>query len=293
MKIASFISFVCEPHTIEALFKQIGQESQINWSDTLQTVELLLETPDYTLFTDGLRSKGVQYDERFCKLYSDDELLAAEFLRMKSGYYWGYPQPENKYEQLCYDHSSACPKCGNGAKRMKPFVLKAAPKLRKVDMVTLNWVLQDIVSVRLVNVIKEEKLTGCAFWPLIMRRTKQPIQGWKELVYENELPPMSSRTVFPIVANEPIEDKLRAEMEQHGISNPPLCECGRLGRSVPDTICYDRKDIGQFADFNRTHEWLGGGYTTYQCHIVSSCVYRLFHKNSIRHASFEPVRIIG
>lgn len=288
MRLDSYMTFVDMLKETKDAFKLIGREDKFNESDTLQAIELDTGSEEYKIFLNELGKKKIKYDERFQKKFSESELKEAEYLKLFIGNYWGYPQPEDRYRKLCFDVSSACPKCGNGAKQIKPFMLREPlPKNKKIEIRLLNWVFEYIITDRIAGLIKDRGFTGCEIWPLINFKTKKEILGWKQLYFSHEVPPMSPKTNIPLVPRgDPTIE------EQFGIRNPTLCECGKLGRNIPDVIYYDEKDINKFCDFNKSHEWLAGGYTTYQIEIISNRVYQFFLEQKIKNMSLiEPVLI--
>jgi hypothetical protein len=54
-------------------------------------------------------------------------------------------------------------------------------------------------------------------------------------------------------------------------------------------VHYWAKDKAVFQDFNKSHEWLGGGATTYQRKIISRKVFEILHAEKIKNLRVEPV----
>jgi len=242
---------------------------------------------------DEFKKSNVDYLELREWEFSEEELRNAEYLDMHPAGYWGYPQPESSYQEKSYDLSTACskPRCGRGARQIKPFFIKGIPKFGKNDILAINWEYEFLITDRLKTLIKGESLTGAEFWPLFNLRKPDPIKGFHQLYVKNELPPMSSNSKL----TRPTADGI------------PLCSCDfswTLPRfhpsgpvspaAVSDPVCppvYNRKSLENAMDFNKTAEFLGAAWGGTQNTIVSRRVFELFAKNNIRQVKFKPIII--
>jgi len=285
MKIISYITFWDEDCISQTIYETIGKGNQFNSSDKMQVIELDTAKEDYKLFTSELKKKKIDFEERHTKVYSSEELLTAKFLKFVICNYWGYPQPENSYLEVCYDTASSCPKCHNGAKQINPLMLKGGgPKSGKSEIRRINWCFEYIITTRLADIIQQAKFSGCEIWPVIDYKTKKESPDWKQLYFSHEVPLMSKKTSFPVVSED---DEI---LKEFGIEKTSLCECGKFGRNIPDEIYYQKEDISKFCDFNKSHEWLGGGATTYQVTMVSSNVYKFLLEQEIKPLElFAPI----
>lgn len=288
MRVHSHITFSAGLEESQAMLRAIGHEKDLDSSMRLQAVNLFTDSREYEILMTELRNRGIKYHELLRKEFTPAELGAAEFLWMISGDPWGYPEPQAPpgYRQLCYDLSTACPMCGNGARQRAPFMLKKAPPSRR-EWWMLNWVFEYLVTDRIADLVRQRGFTGCEFWPLLHYKKKVEISGWKQLVITHELPPMSARTELPIVDQEPNPEleKLFGEASK----NPSPCPCGKRGRNLPDTMYYDREHMACFKDFNKSAEWLGGGATTWQMKIISQRVFRFLREQRLDTALFTPI----
>lgn len=55
-----------------------------------------------------------------------------------------YPQPENDYEELTYELSKHCSKCGIGKNQVNSFRLKREPKWGRRSFFQVNWVFDEL-----------------------------------------------------------------------------------------------------------------------------------------------------
>jgi len=281
MRIKSDIGFRIEdPEIAWEILGNLGLN--VNYEHPYQNAVLFNDDQKYELLINRLKKKDIHYSEIFELVFDDDELEKAEFYDMGPAGYWGYPQPMDDfgYVKESYDESVACPICWNGAKQVRPFLIKGKPKFGRNDILAINWEFEFLITERLKSLIEGEGLTGAEFWPLLDYKKRTPIEGFHQLCVKNELPPMSPNTEF--------------ETDDLG-SNPKIklpCPCNKIGRNLAvHQMRYKKNDIVKAKDFNKTQEWIGGTYHTTQWTVVSKRVYRLFKKNNIKRVKFAPIII--
>lgn len=281
MKIKSNIGFRIEDP--EIAWKILGDLGlNVNYEHPYQTALLFKDDPKYELLINRLVKKNIQYSEIFEMFFDDDELDKAEYYYLGLAGYWGYPQPMDEFEYLkeSYDESAACPICGNGAKQVRPFLIKGKPKFGRNDILAINWEFEFLITEKLKALIEKEELTGVEFWPLLDYKKRTSVEGFHQLYVTNELPPMSPNMEF--------------ETDDLG-PNPKIklpCPCNKIGRNLAvHQMRYKRNDIEKAKDFNKTHEWIGGTYHTTQWTVVSKRVYQLFKKNNIKRVKFAPILV--
>ena len=246
----------------------------------IQTVDIAIDDERLEPFVENLRKRGTSYTALRHISFDENDLQAAEYLQMSAEVQWGYPQPEDDYESVSYDSSTKCDKCGQGALQNRPFLLKSRPSFSKNDILSMFWTYEFLVTARFREVVEDAGLTGAEFWPLLKYSkggSSRQIHEAYQLHVTNELPPMSVNTQF-----EAVEFPSGAEE----------CQCGKLGRNLKgEPMIFKYGALSDAKDFNKTHEWLGGGYGTTQWKVVSREVYRLFSEGKIRGAVFEPALI--
>jgi len=232
----------------------------------------------YQILMEEMKSMGIHFNEEKRRVYETEELEAAKFFHMVPRAQWGYPEPQDDYEQKYFDSATACRICGTGAKQIHPLSVAGTPRFGRGDIVATFWIYEFLVTDRLRNIIAEANLTGMEFWPIIAfsgREQERALNGCWQLHIVNELHSMSPTTKFPSV-------KLPRGARP--------CQCGRIGRNIPEEpLRYRRLDLECAKDFNKSSEWLGGGLDTAQLKIVSRRVYDLFIKNKVRGVDFEPI----
>jgi len=278
MKIQTRITFTIEDRKkAERILDSL--DLPINEKSNTYAVILLVDDDKYRLLTNELSNRSIHFLELCEMTFNQDELNEAEFLRMAPAGYWGYPQPENDfgYQQESYDKSSECSFCGSGAKQIKPFLVKSQPKFGMNDILAINWEYEFLITLKLKSLLEDAELTGVEFWSILNFKKRKTITDYYQLYITNELPCISPRTEFEIVNFERVKIP---------------CPCGKIGRNLSThQIIYKQRDLNNAKDFNKTHEWLGGGYGTTQWKIVSNRVYQLFRDHNIKRVKFEPILI--
>lgn len=245
---------------------------------------VILQTNDkkYESLKHRLSELDIHYTEEIMPVFDEEEMENAEYYHLAPRVQGGYPEPQSDYAREAHDTSFACSDCGKGYVQNHPYALRVPPRFGKNDVMAMFWTYELLVTDRLRQLIEEAELSGTEFWPVLRYSgdaAYEPMGGIHQLFVSSTLPPMSKRTVFPLV------DRLPSK------KNP--CSCGRLGRNIPVQLRYDRKNLDCAEDFNRTHEWLGGGLDTVPLKVVSRATYDLFIKHKIRGVDFEPVLIEG
>ncbi|CAN5839311.1 hypothetical protein BH10BAC2_BH10BAC2_34650 [soil metagenome] len=76
-------------------------------------------------------------------IYTEEEFIKSKVLGMVGDWHYGYPQPENDYEDLCYDLTDYCKECGIGAKQVKPLRITGEPKWGRRQIFQLNWIFDE------------------------------------------------------------------------------------------------------------------------------------------------------
>lgn len=258
-----------------AILEPLGIKPETRPRVNIQSAILFVDQPEYEQLTSVLTHRGIHYTELKDLVFSSEELNNARFLEMKPAGYWGYPQPEDGFKDESFDPTQQCTSCGRGLLQNRPLLVKGTPRLGRNDILALNWVFEFVVTQRLRDLIVEKGLTGAEFWNLVDYRSRTPIGGFYQLHVNGRLRPMSTSTEFEV-----IEDSHRKKCP-HPILNLRLHQ-----------MKYSEEDLASAEDFNKTCEWLGGGwFGQTQWTVVSARVFQLFRMHNIKKVGFRPVMI--
>lgn len=280
MRVVLRLTFGARRDVAKEILEPLG--FRVSQRSDLQVLRIPVDEHRYRLLASELKKRGIHFSSTKELEFDADEVQVAELLQVVEDAQWGYPQPEDNYKRESYDLSTACSKCGEGARQVKPFMVKNRPNFGRNDIVAMFWTYELLVTERVRRLVEDAGLTGVEFWPLLKYRRSgrfEHIEGAYQLFFVNELPPMSQNTRFQTIA---IARAKRASP----------CDCGRLGLNLQgEQMRYRREDLEGAMDFNRTHEWLGGGFGTTQWKVVSHRVFELFAKNRIKGIKFQPIVI--
>lgn len=207
-------------------------------------------------------------------VFTDQEILDAEWLRLVPRFEQGYPQPEEgmAWKRLVYDHE--CPKCGVGYRQKAPFRLAKEPSLAKHDFMTLYWAYSVFCTPRVLRALESAGIRGYEAWRPIIHRSGEP----SEAVYQ---------LVVPRVAQAGLarEDKLQPERCWR-------CLTTKYRSHLRGYMHLRREALHHDVDMQLTHEWFGsGGFGGYREVLVSNRVARLILTNRWRGVALKPVEL--
>ena len=213
-------------------------------------------------------------------IFTKQELKEAEWLRVRSKWHNGYPQPESAhgYHEITYDTSQLCQKCGAGLVQKDSFRLTKAPKWGARHFFSLNWVSDELFVDDTARVILEgSSLTGFHFLPVKNKRGTEELSGVQQLSIEEIAAP-------GIVTGGRDIDEVNT-----------CAVCGRT-KYHPTGIgmhSFRREALNGMPDIGRTHEEWGWGAGADRIILISQQMYRLIVDNRLdRSLVFEPIQLI-
>ncbi len=213
-------------------------------------------------------------------VFSQEELLQAQWLRIRSCWHVGYPQPEGnfKYETITYSCENHCKECGIGLEQIAPFRIKNAPRWTSRHFMMLNWVSDELFLDDTAKAILEDaSLTGISFGEVQNKNGSAIVPG----VYQLKVQPLPNEGLIP---------------ERSPIRSTIVCEkCGATRYHPHGVGKYTfRKEIFDDApDIVKTAELFGWGHSSARLILIRQCVYRLLvEKKLIRDLEFSPIDLL-
>jgi hypothetical protein len=206
-------------------------------------------------------------------IFTSEETLNAEWIRLIPMFEQGYPQPEEGWEQIAYE--SECSKCGAGYRQKTPFRLTKEPRLGKHDFLCLYWTYTLFCTSKVLEVLQTHQIRGYAVWEAIIHRTNQPSK-------------IVSQLVFPSVASPGLAeaDKLQPE-------TCPECGITKYASHLRGYMHLKREALETDVDVLQTHEWFGsGGHMGFREILISNRLARLFLDQGWRGIALKPVEVI-
>ncbi len=211
------------------------------------------------------KNAGNMYDT----IFTDSEILDAEWVRLMPVFERGYPQPKKPWGQINFENE--CPKCLAGYRQKAPFRLKGEPRLGKNDFLQLYWTFTLFCTQKVLKVLQENKIKGYEVWPAIIHKINQPSN-------------IVSQLVFPHVAAPALadEDKLRPEI-------CPVCGITTYAYHKRGYMHLQRESLAKDVDCQLTYEWFGTGFREF---LVSHSFAKLIIDNKWRGVRLKPVKLI-
>ena len=183
-------------------------------------------------------------------LFTTEEILAAEWVRLIPAFQRGYPQPESTWVENPTNFRQLCPKCGMEIQEA-PFRIKGEPNMRKHDFMSLIWTWSLFATRRVIRDFQKAGFTGFEPWDVFVNA-----KGKKSEVIQQ---------VHVSSAAEP------AYLEER--TNAVRCEqCGTI-KHKPHRVgpMLFRADAfaGVSADFLLTGDWFGDGKAAFREILIS------------------------
>lgn len=225
-------------------------------------------------------SKYARENDFFCMsetIFSKEELLSAEWLRVRSAFRFGYPQPEGafEYENITYSRKDYCKNCASGLVQVDSFRMKKAPKWGKRNFLELNWVGDELfISGIAKKILEEAQITGIDFCGV----KNKPGTEFFDDIHQLLVPDLLDYGM--IEERSPIR----------GFEVCPYCNVKKYVPSGRGMFVY-RKDCFENApDVVKTSECFGSGHYISRMIFVRQKVYRIITENKLDRALvFEPI----
>ncbi len=157
---------ICFGNSKESPLLDFLQKNNIPYEDvgSFYVFDIFESSPHWPEIEKIVTDFGIFYnsDTRFTK----KELAAAQWLKVRSIWHNGYPQPVGafEYRRITYTEENYCPECGRGLRQVAPFRLSAAPKWGRRHIFSLNWVPEELFVDDIArNILEASDHTGFHF----------------------------------------------------------------------------------------------------------------------------------
>lgn len=251
-----------------------------NLGDTVKVVKIEKNDPRFNAIGE-LQKKARENNDLFftCfdyrRSYTETEINNAKWFQIFQTRHF---EPAGEECGTIYDESSACPVCGSGAKQLSPLKLRRS-SIPKADMaVTIAWGDETIVSERFVKMVKDNKLKGLNFEPVISSANRGQKLNYYQIRPQFYLD-FSEKTVF---GKDPFH-----------LSG----ECPN-GDNIPDILseAYIRSNpVPEDLDFFASRQTVGGRVGLIRPSHLFFCsnrMMRLIKENNLKGFKFEVAHIV-
>lgn len=258
--------------TLDALGIQYEKLPFVN--RVITRVRLSESAPQWPKFRALYTAKGKTWDV-YETYFSKEEILAAEWLRINGGFLdIDYPQPERRWQEEHFNYEAKCPNCG-AFRQVSSFFIKAEPKSRRYDFMSLYWTSALLASPRVFTVLEEKGIQGYERWPAFINKTQEPATTVAQLFVSTVAAPgiVGAEDLDPVVC--------------------PVCGAFKYNKYHKRGVMYlCREAIPAGVDMFETYEWFGDGHQPRRELIVSNRFVRLFYAEKWKGLFFKVAETI-
>lgn len=240
-------------------------------SSQLITFTIIESDPNWATVSELMAVKGaVNIVET---IFTSKEIRNAEWLRLKSTFEQGYPQPKLHWpiKQLSYE--IVCPKCAI-YKQTHPMRLAKEPNLGRKSFMSMIWAAEVFCKPEVFLGLESIKAKGYEVWDALIHKTGKP----SERVCQLYVPGITSPGVI-------FDDDLVRKI-------CPVCGTPKYYPHVKGVMKLRREALLPDTDFMLTHEWFGHGLLAWREMIVSNRFAQLVLDNNWEGIRFKVVELV-
>lgn len=249
-----------------------------NSGKLISVLEIYENNPHWEYISMCIRTKNL-----LCRpetVFTAEELHAAEWLRIRSEWRFGYPQPEGKYayKSITYTNENYCNNCGSGLTQVDSFRMKKAPKWGSRNFMELNWIGDELfLSKKAKLILQEADITGISFRDVKKANGKEMHEGVEQLVISD-------------ILEKGLVDKVPSIRE---ITHCPECGTTKYITSGIGMLAFQKDIFVNVNDIVKSFELFGARLYATRVILVNHKVYDLLVKNNLdRNLVFEPICLI-
>lgn len=162
------------------LFKE---DEGVNLGDSVKIIKIEKSDPRFKEIGEIQKKARLQHElfyssYEYKRVYSKEELQNAKFFRIIQTRLF---EPAGEECGTIYDESTACPICGAGAQQKSPLKLKKSSIPHADIATTIASGQEDIASENFVKLVRDNKLTGIDFSPVINYVKEEQITNYYQI----------------------------------------------------------------------------------------------------------------
>ncbi|HET8685344.1 MAG TPA: hypothetical protein VFM18_01620, partial [Methanosarcina sp.] len=139
--------------------------------------------PSWTSILKWVNQRSVR--DKCDTIFSTQEILDAEWLRVTNIPAFGYPQPESSWVTRPNNLVNFCHTCGT-YEQTTPFHISKEPRMRKYKFMSLEWTGGIIFTFpEILESISSSDIKGYEPWNAIIHKTKEPAKNIYQLFVPN------------------------------------------------------------------------------------------------------------
>ncbi len=265
IKDAEFMSAVIELGIDHKAVELPGGSSQ------LITFVIVESDPHWAIISELVETKGaVNIVET---TFTEEEIRHAEWLRLKSTFEQGYPQPKPHWpiKQLSYE--IICPKCAI-YRQTHPMRVAKEPNLGRKSFMSTIWASEIFCTPEVILELEKMNAQGYEAWEAIIHKTGKPSERVRQLYVPGIASP-------GIIFDDDLERKIC-----------PVCGTTKYFPHVKGPMYLKREALLPDTDFMLTHEWFGHGLLAWREIIVSNRIASLILDKGWKGVRFKVVELV-
>jgi hypothetical protein len=246
------------------------RKSKFGENSYLIIVEISESHPAWNMVQEVYKLKGHHLDIEYT-VFTNEEILAAEWVRLVPRFEQGYPQPVNSWEKITYGNS-ICPICGIGFRQISPLRLAKEPSLGENDFFHPLWMYGVFCTQAIVSTLSGLGSIGIEVWDAIIHHLNKPSTGVSQLY-------------FPCVAKPGL-----AEADKLKPCKCKLCGLTKYAYQERGYMHIQKEALNNNIDAQVTDEWFGSGtFTGHREILISNRFAKLIIDNKWKGVSLKPI----
>lgn len=209
----------------------------------------------------------------FDTIFTPEEILSAEWVRLVPVFEQGYPQPEEIWATNPINYEDHCPECGT-FRQTASFRLKKNPNLGKKDFVSLYWTYALFCTPQVFSELEAQGIRGYQVWDAIIHRSDTPSKKVSQLF-------------IPTIANPGlvrVEDLRRETCSS--------CNTTKYYPHMRGVMYLKRDALVPDVDIIQTHEWFGSGHSAYREILASNKLARLILDKGWKGVALKVIELV-
>jgi hypothetical protein len=260
-------------------FNKIDKVDHILDSLNIKYKKSMLPKGDYTVYFDIYESdpnwptiNTLHGFDWYNAIFTNEEILGAEFVRLMPSFERGYPQPKNFDIFLQNTFEICCSRCGAGNRQKAPIRISKEPNLGKNHFMSTLWTYELFCTQEVLTKLKEHDIRGYEIWPVLINPQKEHSKIISQLLFTN--------VAKPALADE---DKLL-------LKNCPKCGTPQYDYLRRGYMHLKRDSLVKNIDCQLTYEWFGGAI--FREYLISHKFAKLILDNKLYGVSLKPIKLI-
>ncbi len=212
-------------------------------------------------------------------VFSQREINNAEWMRIRSVWHFGYPQPEIGFMngEVTYDRKVKCPECGRGFKQFESFRIKKVPKWGNKHFGMLFGVEDELFVSETAKRILEQNCSGIYFRDVKSKSGKEIFEGVYQLEISNKLP----------------EGIVNGNEISRDFDYCDNCGTKRILYNAREIIKFKKDIFDGACDFMKTWEYFGNDRLSCGLMIINKKTYQLIKQHKLdRGLEFQPIKLV-